>query len=488
MKKRRQWKTRTPSVFLSTMGDEEEAEAEARHPVSSEVKKAVQYAHRQLGHPSRSTLVRMLKLSGANAEAIRFAKRWRCSVCESRKAPRHPAAATVSTRPFGFNKVVQVGLKYLWDARRKKYAALSLICTGTGKHDAHMIKTRRGDYVASKVLRKWIQVYGAPETLVYDQGGEFEGAFVNLLEQFSVGSKVTGAHAGWQLGIAERHGGMLGQALQAIVDEHGVEGYRAMKEALACACMAKNATVTRDGFTPNQRVFGSECTWPSLTEEQPGLSYLEGLGTETEVARAHRMRVTARVALIRQDVQDKMRRTILRKPATAQGPFVPGCQVYFWVPSQRARYKAGGVWRGPATVLVKEATRRHFISWRGRLLLVAEENLRLATRDELALSEPVREETIDLQGGPAGSSTVKRVPRSADFPATGASSAPEEARGAGKRGSAHGPEDAAGNEGGEAPAAAGGSGAQGQAPVDSPAATGEIGSCRSAPGSAGWAC
>ena len=93
--------------------EEDAVEEDARHPVSGEVRKAVQYAHRQFGHPSRSTLLRMLKLSGATPEAIRFAKRWRRPVCESRKAPRHPAAATVSTRPFGFNKVVQMDVKYL---------------------------------------------------------------------------------------------------------------------------------------------------------------------------------------------------------------------------------------------------------------------------------------------------------------------------------------------------------------------------------------
>ena len=79
-----------------------------------------------------------------------------------------------------------------------------------------------------------------------------------------------------------------------------------MKEALSCACMAKNATVTRDGFTPNQRVYGSECAWPSLADEEPGLSFVEALDSNTEAARAHMMRMIARVALIRSDVRDKM--------------------------------------------------------------------------------------------------------------------------------------------------------------------------------------
>lgn len=136
-----------------------------------------------------------------------------------------------------------------------------------------------------------------------------------------------------------------------------------------------------------------------MTEEEPGLSFVEALDTNTEAARAHRMRMIARVALIRQDIKDKMRRTILRKPHTAQGPFLPGTQVYFWTPTlNRARYRPGGQWRGPGTILVREQQKRYFVSWRGRLLLLAEENLRLATKEELTLTEPVREEMVDLQG------------------------------------------------------------------------------------------
>ena len=172
---------------------EEEPEEDERH---WEVQKVVEFAHRQLGHPSRSTLVRMMKLSGATSDAIRYAKKWKCSVCMARQMPKHPQATTATTRPYGFNKTLHIDVKYLWDARGKRYAALSILDLGTCKHDAHMIKTRRSDYVASKFLRKWIQPYGSPELIVHDQGGEFEGAFVGLLEQFSVSSKVTGAHAG----------------------------------------------------------------------------------------------------------------------------------------------------------------------------------------------------------------------------------------------------------------------------------------------------
>ena len=70
--------------------EEQRLEEEQRHPVSREVQKAVIFAHRQLGHPSRSTLLRMLKLSGANEEALRSAKTWKCDVCAMRQPPKHP--------------------------------------------------------------------------------------------------------------------------------------------------------------------------------------------------------------------------------------------------------------------------------------------------------------------------------------------------------------------------------------------------------------
>lgn len=47
-------------------------------------------------------------------------------------------------------------------------------------------------------------------------------------------------------------------------------------------------------------------------------------------------------------------------------------------------------------MITKEQGKKYFVSWRGRLLLLAEENLRLATKEELALTEEVKDEMTDL--------------------------------------------------------------------------------------------
>ena len=317
-----------------------------RHPVPKEVQKAVEFAHRQLGHPARSTLVRMLKMSGATEDAVKHARQWQCPVCAERVAPRHPQAATPSVRPYGFNIHIHIDIKYIYDSRKKKYACLSMLDIGTVKHDAVMLKSKRSDYVAQKFFRHWVSIYGAPGKITHDQGGEFERTFALYLEQMAIPSDVTGAHAGWQLAAGERHGGMLGDLVHAVVQEHSLEGYHQLKEGLAAAVAAKNATLTKDGYTPNQRVFGVEVRWPSLNDEEVRLSFAEGITVDSEVSRAHRMRTTARIALIRHDVKEKVRRAVLRKPAVStSAPFVPGAQVFFWVPSQPKGSEIPEGWR-----------------------------------------------------------------------------------------------------------------------------------------------
>ena len=168
-----------------------------------------------------------------------------------------------------------------------------------------------------------------------------------------------------------------------------------MKQALAAAIAAKNQTVSRDGYTPNQRLYGQEVRFPGLTDEEERLGFAESIGTEGDVARAHRLRHSARLALLRTDVQDKLRRAIFRRPKKSTEPFIPGTQIYYWIPRKGQRRYASGLWRGPATVLVREGQTRYLVSWRGRCLLLAEENMRLATgEEELALQSPMPEQDL----------------------------------------------------------------------------------------------
>eukprot|EP00435_Cladocopium_sp_Y103_P006671 s1678_g2.t1 len=185
-------------------------------------------------------------------EAVRVARRWHCDVCARRRAPKHPQAAAP-------------------------------------------VKTRQSASVAKKFYRHWVGQYCPPEKITLDQGGEFEKTFNLYMEQLAVPTDVTAAHAGWQLAAGERHGGILRNMVDALVNEHSIEGCQDMKEALAAATSAKNGTMTKDGYTPHRRVFGFEVKWPSLNDEEVKLSFRLVPGAQVSATR--KVSATAKEAI-----------------------------------------------------------------------------------------------------------------------------------------------------------------------------------------------
>ena len=57
-----------------------------------------------------------------------------------------------------------------------------------------------------------------------DQGGGFEGEFSTLLERKGITQGVVATEAPWQNGIVERHGGVLGEVMAAMIDQLQLRG------------------------------------------------------------------------------------------------------------------------------------------------------------------------------------------------------------------------------------------------------------------------
>ena len=358
--------------------------------------------YQRLGHPARATLLRMLKLAGAPKETIEEAKTFQCPVCQSKAPPDKPYLQNPRARPAGFNVEVHVDLKYGKNIKDETFVALSVVCAGTNKHMAVMLKTRKASYVARKFIKHWIAVFGRPERIVMDQGGEFERDWILMLEQYGIFSTTTGSHAGWQHALAERHGGLLGITWHALVVNFRVVSRADMALSLAAAVEAKNETVTRRGYSPNMLVFGKSIHYPELLGEEQfdQVTMSQALDTESEMARRSKMRMHARQVLLRDDVQQKLKRALLRRPATQEVDFMPGQVIYFFIPTVgKARYRHDhGRWRGPAVVIMKESHQRYYVSWRGRCLLLAAPNMRLASQEESMSHGWIRDEMDDLAG------------------------------------------------------------------------------------------
>jgi len=359
--------------------------------IPRDIRRNIRKAHVGLGHPAQQTFMRMLKLGGASPAALEYARTWQCPVCAESARPGRPQEATSRGRPFGFGKVVCMDLKYLNDAERAHHVALSMVDAGTSWHCASLLKNRKPEHVARKVVEVWIMHYGTPEVFVVDQGGEFEAAFIEMCEEHGIDTRVIGAHAPWQHGFAERHGGILGEVWTKVVKEFNIVGRDKAKLALAVCVQAKNATLTRHGLTPEQAVFGRSLRWFESENRDDGDVLLAALGSDGEAWMAAQIRAAARIALISKDASDKVRQAMMRRAPSVVDELVAGTRVYFWNPSPlKGRYRADPKqWRGPATVIAKEGLGRYYVAWRARVLLVAKEHLRRATTEERAAAETI---------------------------------------------------------------------------------------------------
>eukprot|EP00439_Symbiodinium_sp_Y106_P070485 s391_g12.t1 len=343
--------------------------------------------HRRLGHPSNETLVRMLQHGGASDDMVRLASTLACPSCQLSRAPKKPFPSRPALRAVVFNTTVHADLKYLHDFRGGVYVALSVVDEATNFHQARLLRTREPAHVAAKFLSMWIGVFGTPQTIRLDQGGEWESDFIQMLEGHSIHSEFVGSHSPWSNGYAERHGALLGVAVQATVEEKQLVGRAQMKIGLACACQAKNSIVSRSGHSAHYLVFGRQACYPELLEDEIWSKKSMGfaLSIEGEVARMAELRSAARVGLLKGDVVDKIKRALKRAPAGDRREYSPGELVYFWSPAKPTdrRYRRDlGAWRGPAVVLMPDGSERYFISWRARCLLVSGANLKGATVEE----------------------------------------------------------------------------------------------------------
>ena len=212
---------------------------------------------RQLGHPTAESLTRVLQHAGASDETVKMAQQLRCPACQLSKQPKRPHPSRPEVRAVVFNTCVHADLKYLHDYKQGVYVALSVVDEATNYHQAKLLKNRSPSHVAAKFMSMWVALFGPPQSIRLDQGGEWESDFIQLLEGHSIHSGFVGSRSPWSNGYAERHGALLGVAVQAAVEEKQLSGRIQMKLGLAAACQAKNSVVSRGGH---------QCTLSSFRE------------------------------------------------------------------------------------------------------------------------------------------------------------------------------------------------------------------------------
>ena len=387
---------------VESVPSEESRSQNAPFPATSEqgLWKQIRKAHEKMGHPHEEQFIRILRQAGASEYVLGLAKRLRCSVCEQHKPPK-PPRISAGTPSFEFNAVVGLDVFHLqgWQNGQTVHV-LNMVDWGTSFQICVRVKE-----VTAKKIRKafrcnWVRIFGPPHRVVTDQGREFLGAeMAERLESDGTFHEIIPAESPWQNGKTERHGGivkMIFTKARLSLPPRDIEDF---DELLQEACHAKNRFSLKGGYSPTQRVFGTQLRVPGANfgdeHDYPSIGTMSGLEAGDQVLlRSLERRKAATEAYHFLDSASRLRKAVLSGPRSTSR-YEAGDLVYFWrrdadVQAFRVE-RTHAHWHGPAVVLGHHRS-KVWVSFRGHIWMCSPEQLRHTSMEENASqSEAVTE-------------------------------------------------------------------------------------------------
>ena len=380
--------------------------------VTKAVRNQVAKLHGVFGHPSNDRLARMLHLQGARAEVVQCAKDLRCEICMRIHAP-HSAPKSSATNPERFNQHCSSDSFFIWDADGQRWNVTHLVDGFCTLQYAVLSKNPSSSTSCDLLFDKWILTHGPMKELTVDGGPEFRGRFPTLCQLYDIKLNVLPTSAKWKAGLAERHGAIVKLMVLRMIHELTLKKEWELRYALAMAIQAKNRLLRRCGKSPLQVVQGRDNVIPSALLEQVGNAEVKFATNsacleEEEQQLMERMRRSAHSAFHWLDAHERLRIALnsrSRPPHLRADALVPGTVVYFFKQagqSKRMQDFATG-YQGPAVVACADGPERLWLRFKGSVVRVAIENVRLATPEEEVdtkfILEAMEEMEQELTGG-----------------------------------------------------------------------------------------
>jgi len=316
----------------------------------------VQKVHRGMGHPSASTMVKTFENSNASEVVIWCARWYECATCADR-APPPTAAKSTTIKATNFNQRVQMDVFYIQHSdERYKIAILHIVDVATRFAQARVVLAETGEDFVKALMRSWITPYGPPQTLQYDEARPFCGAeLTELLERHNIKSDVAPGEAHFRLGIIERRHMTLRTALENyLTDLQTPANSDTVRDALEHVVPSMNNLSFTKGYTPSQWVLNTTPTDPSsVTSDDFCPTVQHDALHDPTFADQLEKRMFAKMAFVKADADDRIRRALLRRHRTLTAPLSVGQHCFYRRESGAPRLRKSR-WRGPATVVMIE--------------------------------------------------------------------------------------------------------------------------------------
>eukprot|EP00971_Amphidinium_carterae_P336272 6472541-Amphidinium_carterae.1 len=330
--------------------------ADANWKPSEQQQADLKRLHDNLGHPSNSEFLKMLHRGRAFRPILHWVKHhFRCATCESTIRPG------LRTSPIDGSEVI----------------VLNCVCWGTSYQSLQVLPDRAPETVWWGLCQCWLRFAGLPKILISDGGGEFQFYFSTSLGQAGVAHYQTDARSPWQNGRTERAGAECKKLIYKTVQEMVPTTAMEFEALIYMVAGVRNRHNMAGGFSPNQRVFGSERGIPDSLICPSQRSALIYEGPLEQMRNADAVRQAATRAWSTLDNRERLLRASRAKHRKPMGELRIGQYVYLWRQPNLGR----GSWIGPGQVVAHHPTGA-YISLRGSLYKAARINLRAATPEE----------------------------------------------------------------------------------------------------------
>ena len=293
---------------------------------------AIRRLHTMTGHCSTMALRRMLIASAADKDVVDAVKFFQCQVCKELQKDEQPRA-TKELRPSSqihFNYELSADVFEIHDCLHHRHSVLSLVDLATHFHVA--VRVGGGGTPSSKVCadalnHSWLSWAGAPTFFVADQGVHNRGKVAHLLTLLGTVIRQTGARAPHQLGVGERHGGLLKGIMKRAIHERQLHGAEDISALCSESARVKNLFMNQHGYSPSQWVMGFQpLDITSMANQDPEghLGLHQSLvdaeeGAQDTFTRQLLVRQWAKEAFIKMDTCNKVRKAMLRKSTPLRG-------------------------------------------------------------------------------------------------------------------------------------------------------------------------
>jgi hypothetical protein len=128
-----------------------------------------------------------------------------------------------------------------------------------------LIHDKKAETIIKCLFTDWISLFGAPKQFLSDNGGEFNNDEMRgVADSFAIKLGCTAAKAPWSNEVCEYLNYILGLSVQMGLNDTQCE----LSVALSWAISAQNAQQNCHGYLPNQLVFGTNSSFPSVYDRR----------------------------------------------------------------------------------------------------------------------------------------------------------------------------------------------------------------------------